>query len=296
MASTVTEITNQIDVNFPVFGQALSSVQEFQQNFQKIQKGFESLSKEITILQKNAVKLQDINDFGYNVVNKAVLQNHSYSVNTLGLIGNGVIDLDYSLGYYHTCSVNSGYYTFNVTNWPIGNAYSKIRLAVENASTSTTATCYINFSGNISYLNTQTNKITLGTESYSFWDLWSTDNGDSIFIKKLGSTLSTSTISIPGGGGGPSGTPPLITSVYPASASIYEPHAIYVSGTNMTGTNLRVYFNDIQITASFGEVSASSIIFIVSSVNLGPNIVKITTENGESTNIDVTGFDSSGGP
>ena len=67
MSSTVTNFSNQINVNFPVAGEDNDS-QGFRSNFSRIQNAFTSAAKELTELQTNSVSLDAQNDFSNNVI------------------------------------------------------------------------------------------------------------------------------------------------------------------------------------------------------------------------------------
>lgn|GEM_PF-2656224 len=243
MSSTITQYSSLINVNFPVIGADVSNCHEFHSNFSKIQSSLKIAGNELTDLQLKAVKLTEINDFGYNIIKRPVLQNCSQVTNDLGVVGVGIVNLDYTQGNYQKCLIENGYYTFNVENWPPNNTYAKIRLEtgnnatvsiVEGTTTSTTSTCYINFSSNVTYVGTDTSVFSFNTKPL-FWDIWTIDNGENIFVKPLGLGTGTNAIS--------SGPLPTITSMAPNTGPDTGGTSVTIIGTNFTGTFVSVLMN-----------------------------------------------------
>lgn len=72
MASTITNYSGLIDVNFPDPGVDNDS-QGFRSNFASIQSALKTGSDEITKLQLNLVDLSSTNDFGENEIRRATL-------------------------------------------------------------------------------------------------------------------------------------------------------------------------------------------------------------------------------
>lgn len=295
MASTVTTISSTINVNFPKFGESLSNVGEFQANFKKIYNSFGILGKEVNNYLNDAIKKDDANDFGGNVIKSAVLQNHSYRVNDLGSVDNGLVTINYREGAYHKCNINSGYYTFNFVNWSQQNTLSKIRLQIYNQSTATTSTSFIGFSGKVRYYGTLTSQVSLTGNSSIFYDVWTVDSGNTISIKPLGSlsTIEPTYYSGGGGSGGGGGGPlPTITSVIPGLFGSIGYEGITIIGTNfVAGTYVKV--NNIAITTSTG--SPTQITF-TSAPNIPgtPVSVEVITSNGSTSTV-VYYYDNSGG-
>lgn len=183
MASTVTEITNFINTNFPVPGVDNDS-QGFRTNFANIQQGFARAANEITNLQVNSVRLDTTNDFGYNVIKKASLQATSAVVNEVGTVAPGNISVDYSLGNYQTYTITSGTYSLSFVNWPDDGQCGTIRLEITPNTTNTTS---LTFTGPVVFLDTA---ITTSTISYNqtrpiVWELFTPDNGTKILAYQL---------------------------------------------------------------------------------------------------------------
>lgn len=280
MASSVTNISNTIDINFPVPGESISSVYEFQSNFKKINDSFKTLAKEATDHLKNTVQTNKPNDFGGNIIKRFSLQNPSYRINDLGSVGNGVINLNYREGIYHKCTVESGYYTFNFQNWNSNNAYNKIRLELYNQSTATSSTFYIGFSGDVTYLGTPTSEIILTGNTSIFYDIWTINKGLNLYVKPIGSlSVTAPTFYGSGSGGGGGGGPlPTITSVVPGLFGNGGFEGITIIGTNfVSGTYVQI--NGITINTS--TANATNITF-TSTPNIAGSVVtlSVVTPNG----------------
>jgi hypothetical protein len=84
MASTITDYTTLIDINFPTPGEDNDS-QGFRSNFASIKAALEIAGDEISDLQSGMISLNGTNDFGGNTIKKATLEEcaivlKSYSV------------------------------------------------------------------------------------------------------------------------------------------------------------------------------------------------------------------------
>jgi len=179
VSSTVTNYSNQININFPVAGQDNDS-EGFRNNFSKIQNAFSSAAKELTNLQTNSVSLNAQNDFGNNVIKRAALQGASQVVNNAGGF-NGTtssVIVNYAEGSYQQFSVDPATYVFTVQNWPPSGKLGTIRLEITPTSASSTT---ISFGGAVTFLDTG---IAGSTVTYTqtrpiVWELFSPDAGAS---------------------------------------------------------------------------------------------------------------------
>ena len=176
MPSTVTNYSNQINVNFPVAGEDNDS-QGFRTNFSRIQTAFLSASKEITTLQTDSVSLNDQNDFGNNIVQRACLQGTSEVVNDAGSFDGttATITVNYAEGSYQQYSVDPAAYVFTVDNWPPTGKLGTIRLEITPTSTSTTT---VSFGGPVTFLDSITQPVSYNQIKPIVWELFSPDSGD----------------------------------------------------------------------------------------------------------------------
>ena len=179
MSSTVTNFSNQINVNFPVAGEDNDS-QGFRSNFSRIQNAFTSAAKELTELQINSVSLGAQNDFSNNVIKRAALQGGSEVVNTIPGTNPGTtssITVNYAEGSYQQYSVDPAAYVFTVDNWPPTGKLGTIRLEITPTSTSTST---VSFSGPVTFLDTSvTQPVAYNQTTPIVWELFSPDSGDS---------------------------------------------------------------------------------------------------------------------
>ena len=177
MSSTVTQYSNQINVNFPVAGEDNDS-QGFRSNFSSIQNAFLTASKEITTLQVNSVSLTNQNDFGNNVIKRAALQGGSQVVNDAGYFDGttSTITVNYAEGSYQQFSVDPGDYVFTVDNWPPSGKLGTVRLEITPTSTGTST---VSFGGPVSLLETTWSMpLSYNQTTPIVWELFSPDGGD----------------------------------------------------------------------------------------------------------------------
>jgi len=188
VASTITNYSNQININFPVAGQDNDS-QGFRTNFAKIQSALSIADDEITKVQLNAVNLSATNDFGTNIIKRAALQNSSVVVNTVGAVS-GAVNVNYALGSYQQFSVTTGTYLFTVINWPpVSDQCGTIRLEL---TPTTTDGVIVDF-GAASVINVGTTPLpaTYTQTSPMLWDLWSPDQGNTVYVNAASKAAST---------------------------------------------------------------------------------------------------------
>ena len=188
MPSTVTNYSSKININYPEVGKDNDS-QGFRDNFYNIQAALLVASNEITELQENSVKLTQENDFNFNTIKNAVLQNTSELAPTTVSIttASSYHIVDYSAGTYHryniTYSGTGTYASFEITNWPATDLYGSVKIQVNPANTST---CTFNIAGGAVTL--------LGSNSFPrqynqikpvIYEAWTTDNGANVYVVEL---------------------------------------------------------------------------------------------------------------
>ena len=175
MSSTVTNYSNQINVNFPVAGEDNDS-QGFRSNFSRIQNAFLSASKELTELQINSVSLSEQNDFSNNVIKRAALQGGSEIVNDAGAFDGttATIAVNYAEGSYQQFSVTPAAYIFRIDNWPPSGKLGTIRLEITPNSTSTST---VSFYGPVTFLDSVTEPVVYNQTKPIVWELFSPDGG-----------------------------------------------------------------------------------------------------------------------
>jgi hypothetical protein len=177
VSSTVTNFSNQINVNFPVAGEDNDS-QGFRSNFSRIQNAFTSAAKELTELQTNSVSLDAQNDFSNNVIKRAALQGGSEIVNNAGSFDGTTasITVNYAEGSYQQFAVAPAAYIFTIDNWPPTGKLGTVRLEITPTSASTTT---VSFGGPVTFLDAVTQPVSYTQTKPIVWELFSPDGGDS---------------------------------------------------------------------------------------------------------------------
>ena len=269
MSSTVTQISSKIDINFPIAGKEISVSQGFRANFKYIQSAFNAIGNEINKLQLNSVKLGETNDFGFNIIKRAKLENNSIKVNDLGVILSEAVDFDITQGNYQICTITPGYYTFNVINWSPKNIYSRMRI---EARCSTSSTSYINFGGGVTFIGTQTSQILFDGVVPAFWDVWTTDGGESIFVYPRSTGETT-------GGRLVRGPNPRIGTFTPNNGTYLGGTVVDMTGTDFTTstTSTSVLMNNQECVIQ--SINSSSIRF-VTPPGLGYTQIVVITPTG----------------
>lgn len=183
MASTITNYSNSINVNFPVLG-ADNDTQGFRTNFANIQNAFEIASREISNIQLSAVSLGSTNDFGDNIIRRASFQDTSILLEDIAGSQNGSLVLDYTEGSYQKFTVaSSATLSISIINWPPAGQCGTIRVDMRPA---TTASFTVNFSDADYVADGLSLPATYVTQSRPVvWELWSPDSGTTVFAKKL---------------------------------------------------------------------------------------------------------------
>jgi len=283
VASTATNYSSLININFPPEGQALTGVTDFIKNFKNIKSSFDTIIDEVDRLDQNLVKLKDSNNFGGQIIQNAIFTNTSYTVYDIGLVSSGVVDIDYSLAHYQQLRVDSGYYLFNITNWPITNSKGWLRLEIKNNSTTLTTECKLYFSGNINYLYSSATLFSLPPDQPVFFDLWTYNNGDTVFVRPLGvstGAISTGTVGI-GGGAGSTGPLPFITRTNPQQAAASGGTIMSVVGGNF-GASPRVFINGNQLATITSSSPTEIYFYSLAAMSGSYQTVFVRTDNGDS--------------
>ena len=178
--------TTNIDANFPIAGQDNSS-QGLHDNFSAIKLAFSTATIEISDLQTYTAKKNETNDFQFNSLVRANLQNSGFLANnTVTPTG----ELDFSQGSYKKVVTTTATptTTFYVSHWPTSgisgvDIYGQLRLEVAAPTNSTHA---INFTAPTGTLLHDSSNVrlpyTASTATTSIWDLWSTDGGLTVFV------------------------------------------------------------------------------------------------------------------
>lgn len=189
--STASTYISQINGYFPTPGQNNTS-QGFRDNFSNIKQALNYTDTDVQQLKLNSVALDSTNNFGYNIIQNAVLQSSTELIydNTANTVS-GDIDVDFSLGNYQKYNLNEGSHLVRVINWPFGNFKSSLILYVTASSINDT---YITFPNNYRNLGPLTLPYKIGPsiDKGGPW-LFEITYDNSIYTVKQISEYSTST-------------------------------------------------------------------------------------------------------
>ena len=189
MASTLTNYSNNINTLYPVAGQD-NDTQGFRNNFSYIQKSFSAAAGEISSLQQNTPKLNAaVSDFNNNKIYRASLVGGGNYSPTMYSISTNT-ELSYLQGNYQRIAI-ANTLTISIVDWPPTTVQGKIALELSNAGN--TGSYTVNFAASYSgqlvkepNLNLPIN-IPASTSTYQIVELWSTDAGETVFVKAIGS-------------------------------------------------------------------------------------------------------------
>jgi hypothetical protein len=193
MSSTVTNFSNNINVLYPVPG-VDNDTQGFRDNFASIKNALQSAAQELSQLELTSVKLNDINDYGYEgSIYRGVLK-ATGNATTVGKTISSSTNISFLLGSYQKFEV---YNTVNVsfTDWPVANIHAEILLEFKSFSSSNTATVFLNVpnlkkSAGVEVpiqLEPSTN------DNPIIYKAWTTDAGETVFFDKILDTNSNLT-------------------------------------------------------------------------------------------------------
>ena len=108
-----------INENFPVAGQD-NDTQVFRDNFDTIKSSLRAAQQEVIDLENNKASLDEDNDFNFNKITKAVLQNNYIQKNPQQVIDGTIgdpITIDYASGGYQIFKLERNV-TFDFQNFP----------------------------------------------------------------------------------------------------------------------------------------------------------------------------------
>ena len=193
MSSTVTNYSQNINVAYPIPG-VDNDTQGFRDNFTNIKNALAVASNELSELMLTAVKTTGTNDFGYNELNKVKLRNSTWAASADYTTITTNTNVNFLSGNYQKFAVD-GNIELTPTDWPPTTNYASIIVEVKNSNSATNKT--ISFAGsNIRKPVGLSFPYTLTTASYNnpvVFELWSTDGGETVYIKDIVDTGSKMT-------------------------------------------------------------------------------------------------------
>ena len=181
--STVTNYSNNIDVTYPIPG-VDNDTQGFRNNFSNIKNALKTTSDELTSLQLTALRTDSsVNDFAYNTIKRPTFQSSGELVPNTINIGSDTSYISFLDGNYQKLSVGISS-VISFSDWPSTSVNGKLRLEIFNATTTTDYT--VNFSApSLKHYQPLVLPYTVTSASNTspvIFDLWSTDNGATVFV------------------------------------------------------------------------------------------------------------------
>lgn len=178
-----------IDEYYPVAGTNNDS-QGFRDNFSYIKVGLEVASTEITTLQNNTAKLNDVNDFNGSLITNAVTNVISTLVNNANIVTENV-DVSIENGSFQVFTIGADI-SFRFIDWPQQEGIcTKVTVLFKSDGSNRT----INFAtlGSSSFKKDANFPTTFGISVdssnnpiHSIIDVFSYDKGKTIFLKYIG--------------------------------------------------------------------------------------------------------------
>lgn len=182
MTTTATVLIEKVNDNYPVPGVNNDS-QGFRDNFRNIKESVKQIIDEIEDINLRSARLDQSNNFDGNIISNVKLLN-SGQVATFSTATTGVINFEN--GSYQSVALedNSGTTFFVVENWPETGTLGEVTLEVRP-----TTDRDIDFRPGIGDLyiepDSELPKFATGGSRY-IWKLWSSDGGDTVYLKFVG--------------------------------------------------------------------------------------------------------------
>ena len=192
MSSTVTNFSQNINVAYPIPG-VDNDTQGFRDNFSNIKNALTIAAKEVSDLILTTVKTTGTNDFSYNELTRVKLKSSTWVTAEEETVSTST-NISFLSGNYHKYAIG-GNVDLTVTDWPPISNYSSIIIEVRNLDQSTVKA--VSFSGgNVLKPVGLTFPYTLTTASFDkpvIFELWTTDQGASVYVKNIVDTSSPMT-------------------------------------------------------------------------------------------------------
>lgn len=176
-----------IDPTFPVSGKNNNS-QGFRDNFAAIKSALSVASTEVNDLQVSTAKLNDVNDFSFIGSLSSVKLKNSGLESIVDPSGSSFLDFSQA-SYFQTVVSQST--TFNVVNWPsydlAKDGFFQVRLEVRPTESFPLEINIAGINGGVVKPESNTVLPYVATdEKILVWDLWTADNGTTVFVKFVG--------------------------------------------------------------------------------------------------------------
>lgn len=187
MTTSASVYYNKIDVNYPTAGRDNDS-QGFRDNFNNIKLAAKETDDLVNQLKLNSVTTTGTNNFGFNTIKRANLQDCSINIfDDTQNVRSQAVAVNYSNGSYQKFLVGNGTTVFNVVNWPYSvnnpsGLAGNIILSITPESDSPTTLEF----GNYTPVGNTTVPFTFDSALTAFFELWTDDGGTSVYINQIG--------------------------------------------------------------------------------------------------------------
>lgn len=186
MSSTATTYINSINTNYPVPG-VDNDTQGFRDNYANIKSSLSTLAGEVSTLQLNGVVTNENNNFGYEgILSKVVLDSYGEAVGSVHTF-TGDDTISAIEGNHQKIDINTSL-NIDVVDWVDASAVKgSVTLEIYNSSASS---ANINFSNTLGSLKKDLSlPIAVASSGTVFVELWTSDAGDTVFLRKIGGTF-----------------------------------------------------------------------------------------------------------
>ena len=178
-------VYGNVDDAYPIAGQDNDS-QGFRDNFSAIKIGLQVANTNFTDLSTNTAKLNVNNNFNGVLIDNAVTNRLTGTVNNAGS-SSGTVYVSFDDGEYQVFTI-TGTSTISFKDWPVSDRYAKIRVhLVSNLSSQTISAFASEGAVTPKFDNSFPGTFTLsGTGAPKIVEAWTYNGGATVYVKYLG--------------------------------------------------------------------------------------------------------------
>jgi hypothetical protein len=179
-------VYGNVDATYPIAGQDNNS-QGFRDNFAAIKTGLQVADANFTDLSTNTAKLNADNNFNGVLVDNAVTNRLTGTVNNAGS-GNGTINVSFDDGEYQVFTI-TGSSTISFQDWPVSDRYAKIRVHLASDTVSSRTISAFASEGAVTpkFDDNFPTPFTLNISGApKIIEAWTYNGGTTVYIKYLG--------------------------------------------------------------------------------------------------------------
>lgn len=185
MATTASTYYNKININYPTAGRDNDS-QSFRDNFTNIKRALSSTDEVVSELKLGMVTTSTVNNFGFNTIKRANLQDCSVNVYDATDIKSQTALVDYSQGSYQKFKVAAGPTNFNVINWPQFQSKELCGSVILSITPTSVNTTIVSFQENYIPVGETVLPFIFSSTLPIFFELWSDNGGTDVYVNQIG--------------------------------------------------------------------------------------------------------------